>query len=615
MTKQNRIFAVSFVGLFLIGILLVGETDVCCGCVAKCPVQEDEKKVEGADEVDETERLKAEQKALADKYKLLEEKLFSLHEYEKDQNPLRSKLLERAFLQSQEKMTVLELKQAVQLLEKAKLKDAEKQQGEVLKQLNSLLELLQSEDRGKRVRDDIKRHQEYLKEVERLLRIQKGLRGQADGGVEARRLANSQGKAADRAEKLANEIQRNEGSGESAESGEPSESGRGAESGGGAQEGSQGKSGAEGAGKEGGEAEPKDPSNNQRDESANDSDQSGKPGESEPSQGGDPNQGDSNQGEGDPDGAADGKSGESKSGGGQSSGGQGGEGGSEGGQSGDSPSSNPVRKRIQAAEQRMRDAQQKLEKAKRENAIEDMVAAERELAQAKRELEEILRQLREEEVDRVLALLEGRFRQMLEKQVKIYESTRKLDRTAPNERGADFEIQAGKLSMQQTSLAKEAARALMILREDGSSVAFPVTVEEMQQDMGQVAARLGGAKVGKITIQIEEDIIDTLDYLIEALVKTQQDMERMKQQNSSQQAQGNPGDRPLVDQLAEIKMLRGLQERIFRRHRRYSRYLDDPEDEVGSTDDPDLTSALDRLAEKQVKLTNIARDIVNELNK
>ena len=62
-------------------------------------------------------------------------------------------------------------------------------------------------------------------------------------------------------------------------------------------------------------------------------------------------------------------------------------------------------------------------------------------------------------------------------------------------------------------------------------------------------------------------------------------------------------------------MIRGLQDRIFRRHRRYSKFLDDPEDLVGSTDDPEVQAALKRLAEKQDQLTAIARDIVNEKNK
>ena len=202
---------------------------------------------------------------------------------------------------------------------------------------------------------------------------------------------------------------------------------------------------------------------------------------------------------------------------------------------------------------------------------------------------------------------------MLEREIRVQESTRKLGLVVPEQRGTEFEIRAGKLASEQSSIATEAGRALMILLEDGSSVAFPTTVEEMQQDMLQVSSRLSAAKVGKITIEIEADIIDTLDYLVKALIKTQQDMERMRQNNSQQG--GQAGDRPLVDQLAEIKMLRGLQERILMRHRRYSKFLDDPEDLIGNTDDPELQAALQRLAARQAKLTKIARDIVNEKNK
>jgi hypothetical protein len=262
----------------------------------------------------------------------------------------------------------------------------------------------------------------------------------------------------------------------------------------------------------------------------------------------------------------------------------------------------------------MREAQKKLEQAQRVDAIEAMKQAEREMALAKKELEEILRQLREEEIERTLAMLESRFRQMLEREVRVLESTKKLDRTVLEQRGTEFEIKSGKLATEQNTIATEAAQALLLLQEDGSSVALPATVDEMHQDMLQAARRLSAAKVGRATIEIETDIVETLNYLVEALVESQQDFEESKPNNKAGKP-GKSGDKPLVDQLAEIKMLRGLQERIFRRHTRYSRFLEDPEDPIGGTDDPELKSALQRLAEKQAKLTEIARDIVNEKNK
>lgn len=570
----------ALVSLFMFGAGLV----LSCPLHASWPIQDnDTGQVPQAGDppvLTETQKIEADQKRLADRYRLLEEKLFSLHEFETGNNPMRSKLLERAFLQSQENMTASQMKLIVKLLSNTKLKDAENEQRQVLVQLNELLGLLQSEDRGKRVRDEIQRHQEYLKEVERILRIQKGVRGQTEGGVDAKRLANSENKTADRTQELAAEMLENEERNEQIRETAEEVSGKSS---------SDQKAPEGGDSKHAGESESKDARDKDSYDNPSSGDNNAKPGKGESSQKSEPGKQEN--------------PGEQRENGGTGAG-------------SDQPmqTENPTRKRIQAAEHKMRDAQQKLEEARREEAVEAMKAAEREMGLAKQELEEILRQLREEEIERTLAMLEGRFRQMLERQIRVYESTRKLDRVVTEQRGTDFEIRAGKLSVEQNSNATEAGRALLLLREDGSSVAFPATVHEMHQDMLQVASRLSAARIGRITIEIEEDIIDTLEYLVKALVKTQQDMERMKQQQQAGQG-GQPGDKPLVDQLAEIKMLRGLQERIFRRHSRYARFLDDPDDPVGETEDPDLQAALRRLAKKQAQLTEIARDIVSEKNK
>ena len=71
----------------------------------------------------------------------------------------------------------------------------------------------------------------------------------------------------------------------------------------------------------------------------------------------------------------------------------------------------------------MKEAEKKLEEAEREGAVEKQEEAIRELEQAKAELEEILRQLREEEIVRMLAMLEARFRKMLELQREVYDGT------------------------------------------------------------------------------------------------------------------------------------------------------------------------------------------------
>ena len=510
---------------------------------------------DSAGNIERPEILKRQQK-LAEQYELLEQKLFTLYGYEKDKNPTRAKLLDTAYQRSQSSATTAQLKDVVGLIENAKLRQAEGEQAAVLEKLNEMLALLQSEDRSARLKDEIERYQEYLKEVEKLLRLQKSLRGQTEGGVDQQRIAKSESQAADRANKLSENIKTNEETPEEEElETEPPTAQDGDEETESADEGSSKEDGSNDGGSE--ESEPNGSSPKEGEQAAGESG-TGKPSDAEQ-----------------PDNA------------------------------------NPVRKQIDAAEKRMRSAQKKLQEAQPDDAIEEMKEAEKEIALAKKQLEEILRQKREEEVERTLAKLEERFRKMLEREIRMKQSTEKLAAIDESARGTDFDVQTGKLSTEQNAIAADAGRALLLLAEDGSSVAFIETVDEMNEDMLQIAARLSAAKVGDFTIDLETEVIDTLNYLVAALEQTQRENEEKKE--SSPKGGGKPqppGEEPLVGNIAELKMLRSLQDRIYRRHQRYSQQLESPDDIVGVASDPELVAALKRLTEKQKKLAQITQDIV-----
>ena len=488
-------------------------------------------------EASRSDQLRSQQKLVSDRYRLLEQKLFDLHEFEMDENPERSDLLRRAYEQSQQKLTGKTLEAIAEQLGGNRLRQAGQNQTVALEDLRLLLTLLESEDRSKRLRDKEKRIKAYIEEVDRLLTIQRGLRSQTENGVDGDRVAKSQEKLAQRTGELKDEIQENEGTDAdaAATSSEPNE---------------------------------------------------GQPSEGEPSEG-EPSEGEPSEGEP--------------------------QGDSQNGPTPPTPPSepqDPVQQRLKAAEEKMKDAQLKLEQARREESVQDMEDAERELAQARKELEEILRQLREEEIGRTLAMLESRFRKMLEAEIRIYESTKRLDRTVPEQRRGEYLIQTGKLGVQQREVATDADRALTLLLDEGTSIAFPEVVEQMRDDMIQVSGRLSEGNPGRITQEIEEDIIDTLDYVIEALVQAQQDLQEQQQSPPQQSPPMDPGDMPLVDQIQELKMIRGLQYRINKRHQRYSRLLDDPDDLLGESSDPDIQEALQKLADREDKLQQITRDVV-----
>jgi hypothetical protein len=529
------------------------------------------------------DNLAVEQGRIADKYARLEQLLVRMAEIESAANPQRAALLRRAIEQSSERLTRQQLNAVARLLTPpAQLSRALEQQERAVTDLQALLALLLSENRSDRLKDEQARVREYIKEVERLLRLQRGVQGRTQGGEEMRPLSQEQGQVEDRTGRLAQQIRENEESSSGAEDRQQ----------GGSQpqdappqeqpsQESPAKETPSQPAPEGDTSKPQDgqpPPPSPADPNAPNP-PGNAPSPSSPPQEGQP--GDAQQSPEQP--AADNQP----------------------------PTENDARQRLESAQQRMKEAQKRLDEAKRQEALEEQQAAERELEKAKAELEEILRQMREEEVERTLALLEARFRRMLEMQVRIHEATKKLDEIPAEKRGREVDIQANKLSFDQNKLVTEADKALLVLQEEGSSVAFPETVEQLRDDMRQIADRLAASKVDRLTQGLEQDVIDALEEMIQALQKAQQDLEKQKQQEQQQEVQEmSLNDLPLVDKVSEIKMIRALQMRVNTRTQRYAELLKNPEDPVGHAEDEELRQSLINLAEKQQRVFQVTRDIV-----
>ncbi len=586
-----------------------------------------------------TDELTLEQSRVSDRYARLEELMFKMASLEEATNPKRAALLRRAIEQSKERLTKTELEAVVKLLSQKQLKRALDGQVAVQGDLKALLELLQSEDRADRLKSEQERIKEYIKEVDRLIRLQKSLQGQTEGGLDPKKLSDEQGKLATRTGDLANKIKENE-------EGKPGEEKDGDES---KTEDDQKPDGeksegqkSEGQKSEGQKSEGQKSEGQKSDGQKSDGQKSeGQKSEGQKSEGqkseGQKSEGQKSEGQKSEGQKSEGQKSEGQKSEGQQSEGQKSEGQKSQGQKSQGQKSqgqqnqgqqnqdqqqqdqqsqeqqdNPARKRIEQAEQKMRDAQKRLEEAKRNESVEEQRKAREELEKAKAELEEILRQMRQEEVARTLADLEARFRRMLEAQLRVYESTRRLDQRPETDRGESFIVQAGKLSSDERTIANEAQRALSLLIEEGSSVAFPATVEQMHEDMLAVVNRLAEIKVDDITIGYEEDIIAALEEMIQALQKAQQDLEQQQQQ---QQQQQQDQEQALIDELAELKMIKSLQERVNKRTLRFARLLEDDQDPVGQAAAADLVDALQKLSERQQEIFRITRDLVLGKNK
>jgi len=504
------------------------------------------------------DKLGVEQQAIADNFQHLQDVLLRMAELSEKTDPSRAVLLRKAVRQSEERLIGVQFDKLVDLLAKDRLSRAIENQDNLQQDLRVLLELLLSENRARRLESEKARIAEYLKRLNRIIKQQKGIQGRTAGGGEPGPLSNEQEKLANNPGELAKDVQEDDQQDDEAAAGSTEEG---------------------------------TPDSNQE-----------KPPEREPEEEGDkpPKE----NGKGEPNGKSPQPAGGEESGQPQDSS----EGPSaektqgQGRPAAQGQEQNPAQQRIEAAESRMREAQQKLEEAERQAATKAQEEAIRELEEAKIELEEILRQFREEEIERTLALLETRFRKMLGLQREVYEGTLRLDKVPQPERTHNHEIESSRLSRKETEIVLEASKALALLREDGTAVAFPEAVEDVRQDMDDVARRLDRTEVGPMTQVIEEEIIAALEEMLKALEQAKDDAEEGREPQPMQP--GQPQDQALVDLLAEIKMIRAMQMRVNRRTDRYSKLIDGEEAEK-----PDLVEALGKLAERQERIHEITRNL------
>jgi hypothetical protein len=201
-------------------------------------------------------------------------------------------------------------------------------------------------------------------------------------------------------------------------------------------------------------------------------------------------------------------------------------------------------------------------------------------------------------------MLEVRFRKMLEMQIAVYEGTLLLDRVPSDQRGRNHEVESGRLSRRESQMVIDCNKALAILKEEGSGVALPMALEQVRDDMESVVIRLAQDKVDPITQTVEEDIIASLEHLIDALQRAQKDDDDGKVPDGPDGPNGPRADPPLIDMLAELKTIRMMQLQVNDRTRRFSKLVDDEQ-----ADKPALLEALDKLSDREQKIQRSTRQI------
>lgn len=545
---------------------------------------------QNADSADaaQPEPLNVVEQRLSERYDRLELLAARLAEITGSTQPRRAELLRQLVATGRERNVSGQFDEIIAALGDESFSTAVDGQGRLQADLEKLLELLLQEDRDRQLDAERKRIMRYLQDLNRLIRLERGVKARTDGGDDTNELADDQRRAGDDAEELHEKIEAAEAAAKPREESKPqSPSDSESEKNGSPQESNDSEEGSESKPSEGA------PSGESQDgEKPPGEKQSG---EQEPQDSGEQQQGEP-------------QSGEQQSGSPQS--GQNGE-SSQPPQSGEQPQSTPMERtaeRLRRAQQRMQEAAKRLDEAQRKGAAEEQAKAIEELEQAKAELEKILRQLREEELERMLVLLEARFRKMLDEQVAVYEETQQLDASQANTPAHELEIAAGRLSRREKLIVREADRALVLLREDGTSIAFPEAIEQARDDMQQIAERLNRVKVDLLTQGMEEDVIAALE---ESFATLRQQLDQLREQKAQQSGGGGePGEQPLVDRLAELRMIRALQIRVNRRTQQFGAMITGEQ-----AKEQELLDMLDELALRQAKISEATSDLETGTNK
>lgn len=492
-------------------------------------------------------------------YERFEKSLFDVAEQVRRKDPERAELLYRARTQSQEQNILAEMNTITELLRtqgangaqlRPQLGPAADRQVELVARLEAVLKVLQSLDDRERVAAEIARVQELLKDTNRVIARQKDVRAETQRRKQPEKSKDAQKKVSEDADKLADKIDQQDAERNARmNSGSEKSGDRKSE-----QKGQKSEPGKPESGKSPQDGPMPSPEKGEQKKG----EQGGQSGEkSEPQSGGQQQSGQQ-------------ESGEQKSGGEKSEGQKSGDKSEQKSQQQSGQQQAPQQKtagreELEQAREKMEKAIEELEKGQQNDALKSQDEAVRKLEELKAQLEEILRQLREDERETYLTQLEARFQNMLRRQQHINKETVRLDEIASAERAKqNVASQIDTLRKEQEDNAIEAEKAARLLKDEGSSVAFPEAVEQMHGNMQVVVSRLSKQDIGKTTQLVEHLIVETLEEMISALRKELEKKQNEQKQGPQGGQPGGPQEPALVNQLAELKLIRSLQNQVNR---------------------------------------------------
>jgi hypothetical protein len=271
----------------------------------------------------------------------------------------------------------------------------------------------------------------------------------------------------------------------------------------------------------------------------------------------------------------------------------------------------PAAQNVQEAVPQQNGAEDDIKKGDPKEASKKEDKAIDKLTEAIADLEKRLKQLREKELAKLLGNLEERVSRMLRMQQEVKAATENIDKTvkALGGKASLPDIQKSQAEAdKEAQIIAEAERTLKLMEGEGTAVVFAGVLREVKGDMEAVQNRLNNTRVGADTQQIEQDVIDQLTMMRDALKKAKQDLENKP--SDPKPGDPNPPPKPrLLELLNELKLVRAQQDQLNKRT-----VMHNKQDPGEQAKDPLVQGELEKLSKRQKVLQDMLHKIATDAN-
>jgi len=235
---------------------------------------------------------------------------------------------------------------------------------------------------------------------------------------------------------------------------------------------------------------------------------------------------------------------------------------------------------LSQAQEAMEQAQRMLERSRGERSAELEDEAVRRLNQAERDLLEQKRQYIGLQQEELLFRLKERITRIRESEEEIHTKTVALEESRVRSGGEFTRLQKlrdlKELQIAQTDLHSSVVEISKAIEDREDSPVFVWYLEQTAMDMEAVSELLRSEDTGYYTQGLEESILEKLEGMIsdldEELDRRRDEEGDPNQQQDGEQSGGGQQSAPrLVPHVTELKMIRRMQEEVFRRREEFLR--------------------------------------------